>query len=149
MNADWMLRMFLSAMAGSLASLFWPLLIALWRKQANELTRAFGLEGAIGAQSPAPDVSGPPILRLAYRLIEILVLPFIRFTSKMILFLVVAVLIALVSSAVGFAAFLQDEGTRKTLESTGFLAFFSAFNYGFTAATLVSEPLKARATTKT
>jgi len=140
-----MVRMFLSAIAGSLAGLYWPLLIALWRKQANEVTKAFGLEGAIGARAAMSDVPGPPILRFSYRVIEIVILPFVRFTSKMVLFVLVALLIALVSSAVGFAAFLQDEGTRKTLEATGLLAFFSAFNYGFMTTTLVSEPLKSRA----
>ena len=149
MNSQWMMWMFFAAMGGSLASLFWPLLIALWRKQANEVTKAFGLEGAIGARSAAADVPGPPILRFAYRVLEVVLLPFVRFTSKMVLFVSVALLIALVSSAVGFAAFLQDEGTRKALESTGILAYFSAFNYGFTAATLVSEPLKSRAANKT
>ena len=138
--------MFCAAMGGSLASLFWPLLIALWRKQSNEVTRAFGLEGAIGAHSAS--VPGPPIIRFLYRVIEVILLPFIRFTSKMVLFVAVAFLIALISSAVGFAAFLQDEQTRRALEATGLLAYFSAFNYGFTAATLVSEPLKSRASNR-
>ena len=148
MNNLWMIRMFLAALGGSLASLFWPLLIALWRKQSNEVTKAFGLEGAIGAKSSAQDLPGPAILRFALRVLETVLRPFVVYTSKMVLFISVAVLIALVSSAVGFAAFLQNEQTRRTLEAAGFLAYFSAFNYGFTAATLVSEPLKTKAAAK-
>jgi uncharacterized protein YacL len=148
MKTDWMLRMFFAAMGGSLASLFWPLLIALWRRQSNEITKAFGLEGTIGALSAAPDVPGPAFFRFAYRVVEVVIFPFVRFTSKMILFLVIALLIALVSTALGFAAFLQNEETRKSLEATGLLAYFGAFNYGFTAATLVSEPLKSKASAK-
>lgn len=142
MNSQWLLKMFLASVGGSLASLFWPFLIALWRKQSNELTRMFGLQGAIGARSSNAEVSGPAVLRVLYRIAELVLLPFVKYTGKMLLLITAALLIALVSSAVGFGAFLQDEQTRKTLESTGLLAFFSAFTYGFTTATLVTEPLK-------
>jgi len=47
----------------------------------------------------------------------------------MMLFLVVALLIAMVSTAVGFAAFLHNDAARETLRATGLLAFLSAFNY--------------------
>lgn len=142
---DWMLSMFFAAMGGSLASLFWPLLIALWRRQSNEITRAFGLDGAIGAYASAQDNPGSALFRFFYRVFEIVLLPFVRYTGKMIVFLVVAFLIALVSTAIGFATFLQNDETRTALQSTGLLAYFSAFNYGFTAASVVSEPLKSRA----
>src|SRR5258708_5859092 len=116
MAVNWMIQMFLASMVGSLASLFWPLLIALWRKQSNALTRSFGLEGAIGARRRTTGLPGPPIVRFLYRLVEVVLMPFVFAGAKVLLFLVVALLIALVSSAVGFAAFLQNEETRKALQ---------------------------------
>jgi hypothetical protein len=143
MNSQWLTWMFLSALGGSVASLFWPLLIALWRKQSSEVSEALGLKGTIGARAEEGQaVPGPWIFRFGYRVLEFVLLPFARYASKALLFLLVALLIALVSTAVGFAAFLQNEQTLKSLEATGLLSYFSAFNYGFTAAALVSEPLK-------
>ena len=114
---EWIIQMFIAAVLGSYAGLLWPILVALYRKQSTQIFSMLEIK----------------IMKANNVLLIIF---------KIILFFAVGLVIAIIAAAIGFAAFLQDETTRETLKNLGILAYFSAFTYGFSSASLVEEGLK-------
>jgi hypothetical protein len=121
--------MFIVSCIGSFAGLFWPLLIAVWKRGSASIYKWIGPEARTSFGGEPPTRS-----RVGYVLIE-WILPGL-------LFLIAAGVIAVIAAAVGFGVFLQDEKVRKTLQELGFLGYFSAFTYGFSASSLVEEAMK-------
>lgn len=62
--------------------------------------------------------------------------------SKIIRYLVFGVIIAVVVSALGFAAFVGTPAEQEALRALGSLAYFTAFTFGFSTASMIEEPLK-------
>jgi hypothetical protein len=129
MNTDWAREMFIVSCVGSLAGLFWPILIALWKRGSASIYRWIGPESHthLGGDPPTPS---------AVRYV------FIEYIFPILGFFLVAVISAVIAAAVGFGVFLQDERVRNTLQELGFLGYFSAFTYGFSASSLVEEAMK-------
>jgi hypothetical protein len=69
----------------------------------------------------------------------------VPFPWKVVRLLLVGLVIAIASAALGFVAFLGDATKQREMEATGVLAYFSAFTYGFGAASFIEEPLKRKA----
>jgi hypothetical protein len=61
---------------------------------------------------------------------------------KIVRLLGLGLVIAFVSAGLGFVAFLGDATKQQEMQATGVLAYFSAFTYGFGAASFIEEPLK-------
>jgi hypothetical protein len=143
---SWTAMMFFWSVLGSLAALFWPWLIAIWRKESNEFFRWVGPEvPAAGRSIDAEHLPGPPILRLFLKLVILIASPFVLYFPKALGIAIVAIVIACISAAVGFFSFLNNQpNQQQNLMQLGALAYFAAFNYGFTSASLVEEALKGR-----
>jgi hypothetical protein len=67
--------------------------------------------------------------------------PAFRTGLRILLFVVLALIIGLITAALGFSGFMGDEENQEKLQQLGYLAYFSAFTYGFTTASLVGVPL--------
>ena len=46
-----------------------------------------------------------------------------------------------IAAGLGYVAYMSDEDNRANLKELGFLAYFSAFTYGFGAAALISPAI--------
>jgi hypothetical protein len=114
----WPAQMFLMSVIGSLVGLFWPMLIALWLDQGKRLG-ILAPEGGIWS-------------RLG---------PAFRIGLRILLFFVLSVIIGFITAALGISGFMGNERNQEKLQDLGYLAYFSAFAYGFTAASLVGVPL--------
>lgn len=61
---------------------------------------------------------------------------------KILRYLGLGVIIALVVSALGFASFLGTPEQQDALRKLGTLAYFTAYTFGFGTASMIEEPLK-------
>lgn len=102
---NWILSMYLISVAGALAAMFWPPLLAKFRAGPS-ISDMYRVGGASNAG-----------------------------------YILAAVAIALVVSALGFFAFAQG-AIKDDLKALGALAYFSAFTFGFSAGSAIEEPLK-------
>jgi hypothetical protein len=125
----WTLKMFIFSVVGSLAGILWPILITYYRKHTTDTYKAVSGSGArIVKQTPGTKQG--MVVSLSSSFVSFFV------------FLVLSIFIAAIASGVGFFAFLQNSDTRTSLQNIGNLGYFSAFSYGFSAASLIEEPLK-------
>ncbi len=113
---DWTTEMFFWSVVGAVAGLWYPLLVAVWRKEMSGLY-ALGLERTRLSRGA-------------------------RAVLRWLLLGALGVTLGIIIAAVGFGSFLADPARRRELESLGTLAFFTAASYGFSAGSLVAEPLK-------
>src|SRR5260370_25883331 len=78
MFRSWTAAMFVWAVLGSLAALFWPWLIAIWRRESNDFFRWVAPETpAAGKALYFDQLSGPPVVRLALKLLIWIVSAFV------------------------------------------------------------------------
>ncbi|MDF7810898.1 hypothetical protein [Hymenobacter sp. YC55] len=146
MNIDWNTKMFIASVLGSLAALFWPVAIHVWRVEIARYQASLSTSGVPGGMIGAGGRRGRSLLiKWIEKLVKLIVLPFLKIGARWIRFGLLALFIASIASAVGFAGFLQNDEVRKKLQELGALGFFAAFNYGFTASSLVEEALKTPA----
>jgi len=115
--------MFIVSVIGSFAALMWPILVALYKKKSADIYKMLNISASVTGLS-------------------LMVSPTIVAVGGVLGFLILAILISAIAAAVGFAAFLQDDKTRLAIQNLGSAAYFAAFSYGFSAASLVGEPLK-------
>jgi hypothetical protein len=138
------IQLFLIAVSGSLAGLFWPLLVGLWRKETAQLYRALNIDpgtvAGVGARKSRRGVPG--IVRWLRFLALAIVIPIARIGARAIWLVVLAICVATIAVLVGFAAFLKDPDMQAKLGNLGIIAYLAVFNYGFTAASIVGEAFK-------
>ena len=120
----WTTKMFIVSVIGSFAALMWPILVALYKKKSADIYKMLSIGG--GARSDGGFIAYSAILVI----------------GGILGFLILAFVISAIAAAVGFAAFLQDDQKRVAIQNLGSVAYFVAFSYGFSAASLVGEPLK-------
>jgi hypothetical protein len=143
MFKSWTASMFLWSVLGSLAALFWPWLIAIWRKESAEFFRRVGPPVPAAGRVDLDDLPGPPVVRFVLRVLIVVATPFVLYFRRALGIAIVAVVIASISAAVGFFSFLSNQpNQQEALMKLGALAYFAAFNYGFTSASLVEEAIK-------
>jgi hypothetical protein len=117
---NWTKTMYLWSVVGGVASLLWPILLALFVKQVEVLD--------LGAGS-----------RILRRLSA--------FGKKVVAFVVLlllTVILASIAAAVGFFAFVNNEPNKSDLMKAGTSAYFAAFTYGFSAVSLAVPTIVVR-----
>ncbi len=141
----WMWKMFLASLAGSLAALFWPVAISVWRVEMAKYHASLAQNSPSGAARGAGANANrhpPRIVRWIELLFNLVIVPFVRIGMRWLRFILLALFIAGIASAVGFAGFLKGPDEQKKLADLGSLAFFMAFNYGFMASSVIEEALR-------